>query len=114
MKNWLSRDTALDIALAWSFEGDNSFTIHGDYLTHRFHLISVRKGRLPVYFGLGGRIKFDGDDIKVGIRVPVGLNYLFENAPLDLFLEVVPRLELVPDTEVNLNAAVGIRYFFGR
>jgi len=50
--------------------------------------------------------------MKVGVRIPVGINYIFAKAPLDIFLEIVPMLELVPRTEFNLNGGIGIRYFF--
>ncbi len=114
-KNWLDSSTAWDFAVAWSIEGDNSFTLHGDYLKHRFGLFSVAKGDLPLYFGVGGTLKFNDDagQTAFGARVPVGLDYHFEDLPLGAFLEVVPVLGLFPETDFRLNAAIGIRYFFG-
>lgn len=117
-KNWLDYSKALDFAIAWSFEGDNSLTLHADYLNHNFRLIKVDKGSLPFYYGIGARIKFgdddhpDDDETRFGVRVPLGLAYLFGNVTLDLFAEIVPILELVPETDFILNAAVGIRFFF--
>jgi len=92
----------------------NELHIHGDYLFHSFDAIKVEKGRLPIYYGIGGRIKFSEgkkDDI-VGIRIPVGLAYLFATAPVDIFIELVPTLDLVPDTDFDLNGGVGARFFF--
>ena len=40
------------------------------------------------------------------------LNYIFETSPFDVFLEVVPVLDLAPDTEFDFNAAIGARFFF--
>jgi hypothetical protein len=37
---------------------------------------------------------------------------LFSGTPLDIFFELVPILDLVPDTDVELNASVGLRYWF--
>jgi hypothetical protein len=112
-KLWISGRSAIDGAAAWSLDNNEAFHLHGDYLLHNFSLIKVEKGRLPLYYGIGGRIRFAdvGDDF-VGIRIPVGLEYLFYNAPLDLFIEVVPILDLAPDTDFDLNAALGMRYFF--
>ena len=111
---WLTKNTAIDAAVAWSFgSGEDAFLIHSDYLFYNSGLIDVKKGSLAVYFGFGGRIKFAANT-QVGIRVPVGLDYLFEGAPVDLFGEVVPILDLVDKTEFNFAAAVGVRYFFGR
>jgi hypothetical protein len=120
LKSWLGPSSALDFAVAWSFERYNSLTIHADYLKHNFRLIKVDKGALPFYYGIGGRIKLKDDDAprnnndeaRLGVRVPVGLAYHFENVTLDVFLEVVPILELVPSTDFTMSAAVGIRYFF--
>jgi len=110
-KYWLSEKTALDAAFAWSFVDENAFQIHADYLIHNFTLISVPEGKLPFYFGIGGRIKFS-NDASLGVRVPVGLAYIFKDAPIDIFLEVVPILDLLPKTDFDISAAIGGRYFF--
>lgn len=111
-KMWLSSTTAVDGAVAWSFSNQNALHLHADYLAHRFDLIHVDQGRMAVHFGIGARLKFDDND-SFGIRFPVGLTYLVANSPLDVFLELVPLLDIVPDTEFNPNAAIGVRYFFG-
>jgi hypothetical protein len=111
LKNWLSRRTAFDIGVAWSFSNEDAVHIHADYLVHKFGVFKVEKGEMPLYFGIGGRIKFE-DDVKVGVRIPIGTDYFFVDAPIDLFFEVVPLLELAPDTDVDVNAGLGIRYFF--
>ncbi|MFH1699141.1 MAG: hypothetical protein ABIE07_01025 [Candidatus Zixiibacteriota bacterium] len=112
-KLWTGEKTAFTAA-AWSLDKQNSFHLHLDYLVHNFTAIKVQKGELPVYFGIGGRIKFTegpADDI-VGIRIPVGLEYLPANTPLGIFFELVPVLDLNPETEVDIEGAIGIRYFF--
>lgn len=110
-KLWTGNHTAIDGALAWSFGKKDALHIHGDLLVHNFKLIKVSEGKLPVYYGIGGRIKLEHES-KIGIRIPIGLNYQFQNAPLDLFLEIVPILELIPATDFNMNGAIGIRFFF--
>jgi len=45
------------------------------------------------------------------VRVPVGLNYLFEENPLGLFLELAPTVNLAPDTDFDMNGALGIRFY---
>jgi hypothetical protein len=111
---WLTSTTAISGAAAWSFGGgEDAFLVQSDYLIHNFNLIRVDKGTMALYFGVGGRIKF-ANDPQVGIRIPVGLDYVFQGAPVDIFGELVPILDLVEETEVNFNAAIGVRYFFGR
>lgn len=112
-KLFLSRANAIDGAVAWSLEGNNDFHIQGDYLFHNYTLITVDEGEMPLFFGVGGRIAFrENRDDLVGVRFPVGLAYLFEDAPLDIFLEVVPILELAPDTDFDFEGAIGTRFFF--
>jgi hypothetical protein len=117
-KAWQSRTTAIDFAAAWSFVDDTAFHLHADFLVHHFGAIRVDKGKLPLYYGFGARVKFrdddDGDDsdAEVGIRFPFGIDYLVDGAPLDVFVEVVPILDLAPDTDVEINASLGFRYWF--
>lgn len=110
-KYWTGSTTAFDAALAWSFIDEGAFHIHGDYIFHNMRLISVPEGTLPFYYGIGARIK-TANDTKLGVRVPLGLAYLFSNAPVDIFLEIVPILDLTPKTDFSINAAIGARYFF--
>jgi hypothetical protein len=116
MKVKMSENTAVDGALGWSFVDEGSVHIHGDFLLHDYSLISVDEGRLPVYYGVGGRIKLKNrdrgvDDDRVGIRVPVGLAYEFSSRQVDIFLELVPILDLTPKSRFSINAAIGVRYF---
>jgi hypothetical protein len=110
-KYWTGSTTAFDAALAWSFIDEGAFHIHGDYIFHNMRLISVPEGTLPFYYGIGVRIK-TSNDTRLGVRVPLGLAYLFNNAPIDIFLEVVPILDLTPKTDFSINAALGARYYF--
>ena len=50
------------------------------------------------------------EGINYGIA-SVGLSYMFADAPFDLFVEIVPILDLVPDTDFDLNAAIGVRWY---
>lgn len=125
IKTWTGNTTAIQAAAAWSFSGYDSFQFHLDYLFHNFSLLNsdAMNGALPVYIGVGGRLKLaedadpdPGDDdlndeAAIGLRVPLGISYIFGDAPLDIFLEVVPVLDVVPDTDFDLNGAVGIRVY---
>ncbi|KAB2908624.1 MAG: DUF3996 domain-containing protein [Ignavibacteriales bacterium] len=110
-KLFLSKDHAIDAAVAWSFKKEAALHIHADYLYHDNDFLKVRSGRLPVYFGIGGRIKLQ-EKSRIGVRVPVGMAYEFPKAPFDIFLEIVPLLDIVPDTHFDFNSAIGVRYYF--
>ena len=111
LKYWTGELSAFDGAIAWSFGKEDALHLHADMLLHNPDLITVSQGSLPVYYGLGVRIKLE-DKSKIGVRIPVGVAYQFVEAPFDIFLEVVPLLDLVPATDFGLNAALGVRYFF--
>jgi len=110
-KIWQSDRIACDAALAWSFGKEGSVHIHADYLIHSYEIIRVRKGKFPFYAGLGGRIE-SKDKTALGLRIPLGMNYLFENVPIDIFLEFVPTLNIIPSTEFDLEGGIGARYYF--
>ncbi len=112
LKSWLSGRSALDAGVAWSFVGPDAVHVHVDYLWHNFNLIHVSHGKMPLYLGLGGRVRAFHDDVDLGARVPLGIEYIFAENRLDVFLEVVPILNLIPGTDFDINAAIGIRYFF--
>jgi hypothetical protein len=110
-KYWLTEKTALDAGLAWSFVDANAFQIQADYLIHNFNLFNFPEGKLPFYFGIGGRVKFS-NDVTLGIRVPLGITWIFNDAAFDVFFEAVPILDILPETNFTISAAIGGRYFF--
>ncbi len=113
VKYWVSDTTAFDAALGWSFEGRTSFHLHGSYLFHDFEMVEVAKGSLPLYFGVGGRLKArSGKSDRLGVRVPFGVAYHFEDVPVEAFAEIVPIIDVVPSSRASLNAAIGARFYF--
>ena len=112
-KHWVSRKNAFDAGLAWSFAGSgDDIHIHADYLWHtplRSRDPAVR--RTNFYIGVGGRVRFENDS-RFGARVPFGLEHFIKDAPLDIFIEVAPILDLAPATELSANGGIGLRYFF--
>jgi hypothetical protein len=111
-KMWTSETNAFDASLAWSVNGRNdALHLHADFLKHKFGLIDVKKGKLPLYFGLGAKIVMANDPV-IAVRIPLGISYIFSDAPLDAFLEIVPILNLIPSTEFEVDPAIGMRYYF--
>ncbi len=112
-KLWSGGNTAFDFGLAWSTSSNSGLAIHADYLWHKMDMISVDKGALPFYYGIGARYRGrDNSDNNFGVRVPFGLDYLFFQSAFDVFFEVVPILDLSPDVDFDINVALGGRYFF--
>ncbi len=113
-KIWMGRSTAFNAAAAWSFTDENSLHLHGDIVAHSFGIFDdeVESGDLALYWGLGGRVKLYDGDSRAGVRIPIGINYIFGRSAADVFLEVVPIVDVAPATEGRLNAALGARWFF--
>ena len=111
-KWWTGKTMAFDAGAAWSFVNGGTFMqIHGDLLFHNFDLFQVDSGKMALYYGFGGRVKF-ADKAIVSVRVPIGISYQFEKTAIELFLEVVPMLDLIPATEVGVSGGAGFRYYF--
>ncbi len=110
-KIWNRQTVAFDAGAAWSIVDEKHFQVHGDLLFHNFSLFRVETGRMALYYGVGARVWF-ASDTTVSLRVPVGLSYEFEKTPVEIFLEIVPMLDLIPSTEVGMGGAVGFRYYF--
>lgn len=114
VKYWFNPGNALDITGGLSlYEDDSNVYLHLSYLRHQYNDIDVAVGQMPYYFGIGGFTRF-GDNAIAGVRVPLGLSYLFERDPLELFVEAGPMLEFTPGTVVHVSYGVGIRYYPGQ
>lgn len=108
-KIWTSEQTALDAGLAWSFSGIGYLQIHADMLWHR-EVFDIKSGKLPVYYGAGAKLLL-ASDLGLGLRIPVGMVYYFDQLPIDIFVELVPGIILLPGTTLDLDLAIGARYF---
>ncbi len=123
-KLWTSHVNAFDFGLGWSFGGDrlgryNGYYdggrrvhFHMDYLWHSFDVIRSSE-RFPLYYGIGGRINSGaGYDASIALRGVFGIAWLPHRAPLDVFLELVPSLQLTSTAGFGLDAGIGARYYF--
>jgi hypothetical protein len=132
-KYFLSESSALDFGIGWIYRhyyyGDG-FHIYADYLWHPISLVSARAFELPFYIGAGLRFwnfnycdqqVCDNDGSAIGIRLPFGIAFDFNNAPLDIFIQLVPVIDFVNGdyydryrdrTHFGIDLSVGIRYWF--
>ncbi len=117
-KGYLSNRLAVDAHVGWSLI-EESFSIIGD-VTYDFLQLPVQGStnvKIPFYVGVGGKIgvdqagKNDGKTL-FGIRVPIGLAFQWENHPIEVFIEIAPGIELIPETEFDLTGGIGARFYF--
>lgn len=111
LKNWVSRDGALQFDVSWDFHW-GAIGVGVAYLFHNFKLIEVRDSLLPLYFGIKGWIGLSSRSLALGVQVPVGIVWIPKEAPIDVFLQVEPGIGLIPSTGFAPNAGIGIRYYF--
>ncbi len=111
-KYWLSETNAVDGGMAMSFGKKSNFSLHSDYLFHSEGALVFQDNHpLDVYYGIGGRMEF-GDDIELGVRLPVGIAHRLENNRADVFGEIAPIVDFVGRTGLEVHLAVGARYYF--
>ena len=123
-KLWTSPTTAFDFGLGWSVGGDrignydgfynggSRVHFHMDYLWHSFDAISSSE-RFPLYYGIGGRINTGaGYNSSAAVRGVIGIAWMPHETPIDIFLELVPSLQLTSSTGFAIDAGLGARYFF--
>jgi hypothetical protein len=110
MKKWIDDHSAADFAIGWSLTDPQFLFIHSDYLYH-FNLVNLNKGRLPFYLGIGATITF-ASDFELGIRIPLGAEYIFEGTPIGIFGELAPRMNFLPETKLKMGGGGGIRFYF--
>ncbi len=122
-KYWLSRTDAIDGGFAYSF---NSYAIfYSDYLVHfpkAFQGSELSKARLTPYFGVGALLGFGGNGGKIkdtskstaglGLRIPLGVEWMPAGVPLGVFAELAPGMWLLPGISGYLQGGVGVRFYF--
>lgn len=111
-KYWLSSQNALDFGLGYSFVRKGRLHFHMDYLFHHQNIFQAEEN-FALYYGPGFRLRtVEGDDARLGARFGVGLVWLPRNAPVDVFVEIAPILDIIPATRFQVNAGLGFRFFF--
>lgn len=116
VKTWITDRQAIQGAASFVISDDDvgsSFlVVQADYLFHDFEQVAVGSGLLALYVGPGLQVTFIEDvDNRLAFRAPLGINYMFDGAPVDIFAEVAPTLQIAPDAQLRFDGAIGFRYF---
>lgn len=111
----------------------DSFILMADYVWHPNIIVSNATLDLSWHFG-GGLVlgtwmhdyyydcaRWDRDRcvewehssrVMFGLRLPVGLDLFFHEVPLELYFELAPGIELVPELWWIAYGGIGLRYWF--
>ena len=119
VKTWVNNRQAVTGATSFRFaEGDTGspsfWILEANYLFHNFEPLTVEEGALGLYVGPGVQLVATEGADDVAFRGPIGVNYIFETAPADLFIEVAPTLQVTDPSMLRFDGAIGFRYFFTR
>jgi hypothetical protein len=131
-KYFVRPSQALDFGVGYIYDhyyyGDG-LHLYADYLWH-FSVASTPSFELPFYIGPGLRFwQFDYcvqnvcgyGGSAVGIRMPIGIAFDFNNSPIDIFLQLVPTLDFLSGDyytrtqnreHFGMDGSVGIRVWF--
>jgi hypothetical protein len=107
---WQNKTQAFDFGVAWSLNA-NVLHLFADVVTHNYGVFRPTSGSMPFYYGVGVRV-LSAESTNFGIRIPLGIVYIPKGTNLDFFFELVPTLELVPQTTLDVDGSFGFRYYF--
>lgn len=111
-KLWFpSTGFGVDAAVAWSFRDEPSLYLHTNAIFH-LALIQTQNDRYIVpYVGAGIANRFS-DGVDLSVRVPVGVSILpFPSFPLEFFAALAPGIGLIPETDAEFTAGLGVRFY---
>lgn len=132
-KVFISPQAAIDFGVGYAYQNyyyGDGLHLYGDFLFHPTVLAHADAFELPFYIGGGIRYwdfdYYDNQNFRyrgsaVGIRVPLGIAFDFNRAPVDIFLQIVPVLDFLHGdyydryrdrSHLGIDASVGVRFWF--
>lgn len=93
----------------------NNATIEANYILYRgSERFNVDSGSLRPYFGGGLSLGLaENSDATLSFRVPFGIEYGLESAPVEIYMDIGPDIGLTPNVDLSLDSSLGFRIFFG-
>ena len=108
----LGKSQSLEAKAAWSFAysgRDASASFQANYLLEFPGVLVFNNEDFPLYTGVGLQTDVSSST-SLGVRIPLGVEYRFAKAPIELCLEVGLGLQLFPSTAFLPSAGLGARY----
>ncbi len=131
-KWFYSSNKAIDFGIGdiYDYYDYRGLYLYGDHLWHPVNLATTSSFELPFYVGVGAALwrwddyryapGIDYQGTSMGVRVPLGIDFDFNNSPLDIYVQIVPSAYLFFDTPMGydhtgyiiVDGSAGIRYWF--
>lgn len=112
-KGWISESTAIAGAISVNLGNDYSwFLIQADFLKQNT-LATWEEALLQSHFGGGLRVVTGDFSENIALRAPIGVDVNAIDAPVEVFMEVVPTIDVDPEFYFYFTGAMGFRYYFG-
>jgi len=113
LKVWIDKNGAVEGLAAWDFNAVE-FVASLDYLFTFPDILKLQTTSFPLFVGVGGFAQIGtGSTPTIGLRVPLGILFVFARAPIEIQLDVVPGMTVYPATKPVLMGGFAIRYCFG-
>ncbi len=113
VKAWLSETTAIAGAVSVDLGENYSWvSFHADFLKQNT-VVTWEEALLQTHFG--GGVRFLSGDFEdfISLRAPIGIDVNAIDAPMEVFMEVVPTVDVDPEFYFYFSGAMGFRYYFG-
>lgn len=108
---------ALDFTLGWApYWGEGAVVVNYLYSLHTWRVGGPLDG-ISLYLGGGLRLGFgesrrwNESGVGLGVRVPVGVSFMF-NVPVDVFITLSPGVRVLPPAWFDFDGMIGARWWF--
>jgi len=114
-KTFISEKSALEGVAGISRVGGQSLLSLGAYY-QRHHTFTSDIPTLKWYYGGGLFTALGNSDIdtNMSITAAIGLEYTFEDTPINIFIDALPYYSLTNSNGIETEASLGVRYILNR
>jgi len=91
---------------------DNYLYLNFDFFKYDYTKITSKEitGKFPIFYGLGIKFENTKKETEIGLRFVGGIEYIFADIPLNIFIKISPTLNLIPSTSIEIAPSLGVRY----
>jgi hypothetical protein len=115
LKSWINSVDAMQYDLEYNVVGKYS-GIGIAFLKHDFDIIKSEDNKFPIYLGIKGYVGlYNGKDGCAGVEVPIGIDWILKDTPIDISFDVDPGFQIVNPSGASRFAwgdGFGFRYWF--